>query len=55
MRLYIRYKAGSGLGCSMSCLMLKECITFAKENHSKLFVCFLDVQKTFDCMNCKTT
>ena len=35
-------------GCSMSSLMLKECVTFAKEHHSKLFECFLDVHKAFD-------
>ena len=35
---------------TLSKLMLKECIAFAKENHSKLFVCFLDVQKAFDCV-----
>ena len=40
----------AGLSCSMSSLMLKECISFAKENNSKLFVCFLDVQKAFDCV-----
>ena len=28
--------------------MLKECCLYAKENHSKLYACFLDVQKTFD-------
>ena len=33
----------AGLSCIMSSLMLKECISFAKENNSKLFVCFLDV------------
>ena len=32
----------------MSSLMLKECISFAKENHSKLFACFLDIHKAFD-------
>ncbi|MCG8048280.1 MAG: reverse transcriptase family protein, partial [Candidatus Thiodiazotropha endolucinida] len=36
------------VGCNMTSLMLKECIMFAKERHSKLFVCFLDVQKAFD-------
>ena len=36
------------LGCRMSSLMLKECIAFAKENYSKLFVCFHDVQKAYD-------
>ena len=40
----------AGLGCNMSSLMLRECISFTKENHSKLFVCFLDVQKAFDCV-----
>ena len=40
----------AGLSCNMSSLMLKECISFTKENHSKLFVCFLDVQKAFDCV-----
>ena len=29
----------TGLSCNMSSLMLKECISFTKENHSKLFVC----------------
>ena len=38
------------LGCNMSSLMLRECISFTKEKHSKLFVCFLDVQKAFDCV-----
>ena len=28
--------------------MLRACISFTKENHSKSFVCFLDVQKAFD-------
>ena len=40
----------AGVGCNMSSLMLRECISFTKENHSKLFVCFLDVQKAFDCV-----
>ena len=35
-------------GCNISSLMLKECISFAKENHSKLFACFLDIHKAFD-------
>ena len=35
-------------GCNMSSLMLKECILYAKEHQSKLFACFLDVQKAFD-------
>ena len=36
------------LSCNVSSLMLRECISYAKENNSKLFVCFLDVQKAFD-------
>ena len=36
------------IGCNMTSVMLKECCLFAKEHHSKLFVCFLDVQKAFD-------
>ena len=40
----------AGLSCNMSSFMLKECISFTKENHSKLFVCFLDVQKAFGCV-----
>ena len=32
----------------MSSQMLRECIIYAKENKSKLFVCFLDAQKAFD-------
>ena len=32
----------------MTSVMFKECIRFAKENHSELYDCFLDVQKAFD-------
>ena len=35
-------------GCNMTSVMLKECCLYAKENHSKLYACFLDVQKAFD-------
>ena len=38
------------VGCNMSSLMIKECISYAKENQSKLFVCYLDIQKAFDRM-----
>ena len=38
----------ANLGCIMSSSMLRECISSTKETHSKLFVCFLDVQKAFD-------
>ena len=34
----------------MTSLMVKECISYAKENHRKLFVCYLDIQKAFDRM-----
>ena len=37
-----------GLGCMMTSLTLTECIYFAKENKSKLYVCFLDCQQAFD-------
>ena len=30
--------------------MVRECIYYAKENNSKLFACFLDIQKAFDKM-----
>ena len=32
----------------MTSLMFREYCLFAKENHSKLYVRFLDVQKAFD-------
>ena len=32
----------------MTSVMLKECCLYAKENQSKLYACFLDVQTTFD-------
>ena len=35
-------------GCNMTSVMFKECCLFAKENHSNLCACFLDVQKAFD-------
>ena len=40
----------ANIGCNMTSLMTKECISYAKENHSKLFVCYLDIQKAFDRM-----
>ena len=36
------------IGCNMTSGMLKECIVYAKENRSKLYVCYLGVQKAFD-------
>ena len=38
----------ANISCNMSSIMLRECILLAKENHSKLYVSFLDVQKAFD-------
>ena len=37
-------------GCLMTSFMLRESIYFAKENGSRLYVCFLDVRKAFDCV-----
>ena len=36
------------IGCNLTSVMLKECCLYAKETHSKLYACFLDVQKAFD-------
>ena len=36
------------IGCNMSSVMLRECILYAKENGSKLYVCYLDIEKAFD-------
>ena len=32
----------------MTSIMIRECIYYAKENKSKYFACFLDIQKAFD-------
>ena len=37
-----------GLGCMMTSLALSESLYFAKENNSKLYVCFLDCKQAFD-------
>ena len=37
-----------GLGCLMSSLRLQECISYANENRSKLYACFLDSRQAFD-------
>ena len=37
-----------GLGCLMSSFCLRECIHFAKENGSRLYVCYLDCKQAFD-------
>ncbi|XP_053395834.1 uncharacterized protein LOC128555985 [Mercenaria mercenaria] len=36
------------LGCIMTSFSLREAILFAKENHSKAYVCFLDCKQAFD-------
>ncbi len=36
------------ISCIMTSLVVKECINFARENDSKLYVCFLDATKAFD-------
>ena len=37
-------------GCLMTSFMLRELVFHAKENSSKLYVCFLDVKNAFDCV-----
>lgn len=37
-----------GCSCQMTSFLLRESIYYAKENSSKLYVCFLDAQKAFD-------
>ena len=36
------------LGCIMTSFSLKECILYGKEQHSRVFVCFLDARQAFD-------
>ncbi|MEW8545933.1 MAG: reverse transcriptase family protein, partial [Candidatus Thiodiazotropha sp.] len=36
------------MGCSMTSYLLQESVNYAKENNSKLYVCFLDVKQAFD-------
>ncbi|MCG7874961.1 MAG: reverse transcriptase family protein, partial [Candidatus Thiodiazotropha endolucinida] len=36
------------MGCNMTSLLLQESVYFAKENGSKLYICFLDAKKAFD-------
>ena len=38
------------IGCLMTSFLIRESIFYARENGSKLFVCFLDVKKAFDCV-----
>ena len=37
-------------GCLMTSFLFRESIFYAKENSSKVCVCFLDVKKAFDCV-----
>ena len=36
------------MGCIMTSFAFRECLHFSKENHSKLYVCFLDSRQAFD-------
>ena len=38
------------IGCLVTSFMLRESISYAAENGSKVYVCFLDVKKAFDCV-----
>lgn len=38
------------IGCLMTSFLFRESIFYAKENGSKVYVCFLDVKKAFDCV-----
>ena len=34
-----------GMGCTMTSFLLQESVNYAKENGSKLYICFLDAKK----------
>ena len=34
----------------MTSFSLKECILYGKEQNSRVFICFLDARKAFDCL-----
>ena len=36
------------LGCTVTYFVLRECIYFTHEQHSKLYMCFLDGKQAFD-------
>ena len=38
----------SGVSCSITSILFKECLYYTRESHSKLYTCFLDIQKAFD-------
>lgn len=37
-----------GLGCNMTSFLLQESVHYARDNGSKLYICFLDAKKAFD-------
>ena len=37
-----------GMGCNMTSFLLQESVHYARENGSKLYICFLDAKKAFD-------
>ena len=37
-----------GVSCTMTSFLFKECLYYTRESHSKLYTCFLDIQKAFD-------
>ena len=37
-----------GMGCTMTSFLVRESVYYAKENGSKLYICFLDAKKAFD-------
>ena len=37
-----------GMGCTMTSFLVNESVQYAKENNSKLYICFLDAKKAFD-------
>ena len=36
------------MGCNMTSYLVQEIVNYAKENNSKLYVCFLDAKQAFD-------
>ena len=41
-------KRQKGMGCTMTSFLVNESVQYAKENNSKLYICFLDAKKAFD-------
>ena len=38
------------IGCLMTSFLFRESVFYAKENGSRVDICFLDVKKAFDCV-----